>query len=52
MGNLTTWYDMRTDIQDPKIAAEQLANSYADLEAKITFRNLGLDTKCRRFSSS
>ncbi len=39
-GAIATWFGTCTDIHDQKMAAEQLANAYADLEAKVMFRNL------------
>ncbi|AMJ65344.1 PAS domain-containing protein [Hymenobacter sp. PAMC 26628] len=42
-GALTTWFGTCTDIHDQKLVAEQLQSSYADLEAKVTFRNLELE---------
>ena len=39
-GAIATWSGTCTDIHDQKMAAEQLANAYTDLEAKVMFRNL------------
>nr|WP_162549738.1 PAS domain-containing protein [Hymenobacter nivis] len=42
-GPLTTWFGTCTDIHGQKLVAEQLQSSCADLEAKVTFRNLELE---------
>lgn len=42
-GAITMWFGTCTDVHDQKVAAEQLANAYSDLEAKVTFRNLELE---------
>ncbi len=42
-GQIVRWCGTNTDITEEKNLQEQLVNSYADLEAKVTFRNLELE---------
>jgi PAS domain S-box-containing protein len=42
-GELVRWLGTNTDVTKMRELQEQLQNSYADLEAKITFRNLELE---------
>ena len=42
-GQIVRWCGTNTDITEEKHLQEQLVNSYADLEAKVTFRNLELE---------
>lgn len=41
-GSLVRWLGANTDVTKMRELQEQLQNSYADLEAKVTFRNLEL----------
>ena len=42
-GHIVRWYGTCTDIHELKQMQQQLERSYADLEAKITFRTLELE---------
>jgi PAS domain S-box-containing protein len=42
-GQLVRWLGTNTDVTQMRALQEQLQNSYADLEAKVTFRNLELE---------
>jgi PAS domain S-box-containing protein len=42
-GQLVRWLGTNTDVTKMRELQEQLQNSYADLEAKVTFRNLELE---------
>ena len=42
-GELLRWLGTNTDVTEMRQLQEQLTHSYADLEAKITFRNLDLE---------
>jgi PAS domain S-box-containing protein len=42
-GNTVRWLGTNTDVTEMRHLQEQLQNSYADLEAKVTFRNLELE---------
>ena len=42
-GQVVRWLGTNTDVTEMRHLQEQLQNSYADLEAKVTFRNLELE---------
>lgn len=42
-GSTVRWLGTNTDVTEMRELQEQLQNSYADLEAKVTFRNLELE---------
>jgi predicted transcriptional regulator YheO len=42
-GQLVRWLGTNTDVTKMRELQEQLQNAYADLEAKVTFRNLELE---------
>ena len=42
-GNTVRWLGTNTDVTEMRQLQEQLSNSYNDLEAKVTFRNLELE---------
>jgi PAS domain S-box-containing protein len=42
-GELVRWLGTNTDVTEMRQLQEQLSNSYNDLEAKVTFRNLELE---------
>jgi len=42
-GQVVRWLGTNTDVSEMRQLQDQLANSYADLEAKIIFRNLDLE---------
>ena len=50
-GNIVRWYGTCTDIHELKQMQEQLERSYADLEAKITFRTLELEHQVQELKS-
>ncbi|MVN77191.1 PAS domain-containing protein [Hymenobacter sp. HMF4947] len=47
-GSLVRWLGTNTDVTEMRQLQEQLQNSYADLEAKVTFRNLDLEHQVRQ----
>ena len=47
-GQLVRWLGTNTDITEMRQLQEQLQNSYANLEAKVTFRNLELEHEVQR----
>lgn len=47
-GQLVRWLGTNTDVTEMRQLQEQLQNSYADLEAKVTFRNLELEHEVQR----
>lgn len=47
-GQLLRWLGTNTDVTEMRQLQEQLQNSYADLEAKVTFRNLELEHEVQR----
>ena len=46
-GELVRWLGTNTDVTEMRQLQEQLENSYADLEAKVAFRNLDLERQVR-----
>ncbi len=42
-GQTVRWLGTNTGVTEMRQMREQLANSYADLEAKVAFRNLELE---------
>ncbi len=42
-GVIQQWFGTCTDIHEQKQLVQQLERSYADLETKVTFRNLELE---------
>ena len=47
-GQLVRWLGTNTDVTEMRQLQEQLQNSYNDLEAKVTFRNLELEHEVQR----
>jgi len=47
-GQLLRWLGTNTDVTEMRHLQEQLQNSYSDLEAKVTFRNLELEHEVQR----
>jgi PAS domain S-box-containing protein len=47
-GQLVRWLGTNTDVTKMRELQEQLQNSYADLEAKVTFRNLELEHEVQK----
>jgi PAS domain S-box-containing protein len=47
-GQLVRWLGTNTDVTEMRHLQEQLQNSYDDLEAKVTFRNLELEHELQR----
>jgi PAS domain S-box-containing protein len=47
-GQLVRWLGTNTDVTEMRHLQEQLQNSYNDLEAKVTFRNLELEHEVQR----
>lgn len=47
-GQLVRWLGTNTDVTRMRELQEQLQNSYADLEAKVTFRNLELEHEVQK----
>jgi len=47
-GELVRWLGTNTDVTKMRELQEQLQNSYADLEAKVTFRNLELEHEVQK----
>jgi len=47
-GQLLRWLGTNTDVTEMRHLQEQLQNSYDDLEAKVTFRNLELEHEVQR----
>ena len=47
-GQLVRWLGTNTDVTEMRQLQEQLQNSYTDLEAKVTFRNLELEHEVQR----
>jgi PAS domain S-box-containing protein len=47
-GQLVRWLGTNTDVTKMRELQEQLQNSYSDLEAKVTFRNLELEHEVQK----
>ena len=47
-GCLVRWFGSNTDVTEQRLLQDQLRSSYADLEAKVTFRTLNLEREVAR----
>lgn len=46
-GALVRWLGTNTDVTEMRVLQQQLETAYADLEAKVAFRNLDLEHQVR-----